>query len=148
MLYYPLTKDNRSIVLVYRNVTPSSTGTITSATDLSFRITSDKYSKFEIEGVGISGGKLYFNREPGEFELRLRRSPCVQWLRRGLAVPRDQRRDGVAGRKSGAAQPGIEQVSCAYPVLHLLRPVRLRFTAQGRRRPALSRRHLGELSVP
>lgn len=61
VLYYPLTKDNRSIVLVYRNVTPSSTGTITSATDLSFRITSAKYSKFEIEGVGISGGKLYFN---------------------------------------------------------------------------------------
>ncbi len=62
VLYYPLTKDNRSIVLVYRNVSPSTTGTVASASDLSFRITSSKYSsKFEIEGVGLSGGKLYFN---------------------------------------------------------------------------------------
>jgi hypothetical protein len=61
VLYYPLTDANKSVVLVYRNVTPSSTGTLTSASDLSFRITSSKYSKFEIEGVGISGGKLYFN---------------------------------------------------------------------------------------
>ncbi|GLY23824.1 hypothetical protein [Micromonospora sp. NBRC 101691] len=61
-LYYPLTKDNRSIVLVYRNVSPTTTGTAPAATDLSFRITSSAYSsKFEIEGVGISGGKLYFN---------------------------------------------------------------------------------------
>lgn len=61
VLYYPLTDGNRSVVLVYRNVTPTSTGTLTSASDLSFRITSSKYVKFEIEGVGISGGKLYFN---------------------------------------------------------------------------------------
>jgi hypothetical protein len=61
VLYYPLTKDNRSIVLVYRNVSPTTTGTAPAATDLSFRITSSKYSKFEIEGVGISGGRLYFN---------------------------------------------------------------------------------------
>ena len=61
VLYYPLTKDNRSIVLVYRNVSPTTTGTAPAATDLSFRITSSKYSKFEIEGVGISDGKLYFN---------------------------------------------------------------------------------------
>lgn len=61
VLYYPLTKANRSIVLVYRNVTPSTTGTVKSASDLSFRITSSAYTKFEIEGVGLSGGKLYFN---------------------------------------------------------------------------------------
>jgi hypothetical protein len=62
VLYYPLTKKNRSIVLVYRNVTPATTGTALAATDLSFRITSSAYPvKFEIEGVGLSGGKLYFN---------------------------------------------------------------------------------------
>ncbi|MEV4534082.1 hypothetical protein AB0J82_09645 [Asanoa sp. NPDC049518] len=62
VLYYPLTKDNRSIVLVYRNVGPTTTGTAPAATDLSFRITSSAYSKlFEIEGVGISDGKLYFS---------------------------------------------------------------------------------------
>ncbi|MEN3610343.1 hypothetical protein AAH979_12395 [Plantactinospora sp. ZYX-F-223] len=62
VLYYPLTKDNRSIVLVYRNVSPTTTGTAPAATDLSFRITSSAYSTlFEIEGVGISDGKLYFN---------------------------------------------------------------------------------------
>ncbi|GHJ48970.1 hypothetical protein Cs7R123_63120 [Catellatospora sp. TT07R-123] len=62
VLYYPLTKDNRSIVLVYRNVSTTTTGTAPAATDLSFRITSSAYSvKFEIEGVGISDGKLYFN---------------------------------------------------------------------------------------
>jgi len=61
VLYYPLTKDNRSIVLVYRNVSSATTGTAPAAADLSFRITSSKYSKFEIEGVGVSDGKLYFN---------------------------------------------------------------------------------------
>lgn len=62
VLYYPLTKDNRSVVLVYRGVTPASTGTLAPADDLSFRITSSKYSSlFEIEGVGLSGGQLYFN---------------------------------------------------------------------------------------
>jgi len=61
VLYYPLTKDNRSIVLVYRNVSPTTTGTAPAATDLSFRITSSAYTKFEIEGVEISDGKLYFN---------------------------------------------------------------------------------------
>ncbi|MGX7676332.1 hypothetical protein [Plantactinospora sp. DSM 117369] len=62
VLYYPLTKENRSIVLVYRNVSPTTTGTAPAATDLSFRITSSAYSTlFEIEGVGISDGKLYFN---------------------------------------------------------------------------------------
>ncbi|MFC3990999.1 hypothetical protein [Actinoplanes siamensis] len=61
VLYNPLTKENRSIVLVYRNVSPATTGTAPAATDLSFRITSSKYSTFEIEGVGISDGKLYFS---------------------------------------------------------------------------------------
>lgn len=62
VLYYPLTKENRSIVLVYRNVLPTTTGTVLAATDLSFRITSSAYPNlFEIEGVGISDGKLYFN---------------------------------------------------------------------------------------
>ncbi|MEE6305871.1 hypothetical protein V1634_03355 [Plantactinospora veratri] len=61
VLYYPLTKENRSIVLVYRNVSPTTTGTAPAAADLSFRITSSAYTFFEIEGVGISDGKLYFN---------------------------------------------------------------------------------------
>jgi hypothetical protein len=61
MLYYPLTKENRSIVLVYRNVSTATTGTAPAASDLSFRITSSAYTTFEIEGVGISDGKLYFN---------------------------------------------------------------------------------------
>ena len=61
VIYTPLTKENRSIVLVYRDVTPATTGTAPAATDLSFRITSSAYSAFEIEGVGISDGKLYFN---------------------------------------------------------------------------------------
>ncbi|MEV6970579.1 hypothetical protein AB0M47_36285 [Hamadaea sp. NPDC051192] len=62
ILYYPLTKENRSVVLVYRNVSTATTGTAPAATNLSFRITSSAYSKlFEIEGVGISDGKLYFS---------------------------------------------------------------------------------------
>ena len=63
VLYYPMTKGNVSIVLVYRNVSATSTGTIAPTKDLSFRITSKKYSRFEIESVGISStdGKLYFS---------------------------------------------------------------------------------------
>ncbi|MBE1488310.1 hypothetical protein [Plantactinospora soyae] len=62
VLYNPLTKGHRSIVLVYRNVSPTTTGTAPAATDLSFRITSAAYAiKFEIEGVGLSDGKLYFS---------------------------------------------------------------------------------------
>jgi len=61
VLYNPLTKDNRSIVLVYRGVTPATTGTAPAAGDLSFRITSSVYKFFEIEGVGLSDGKLYFS---------------------------------------------------------------------------------------
>ena len=59
--YYPLTKENRSIVLVYRGVSAATSGTITSDPNLSLRITSSAYTAFEIEGVGISEGKLYFN---------------------------------------------------------------------------------------
>lgn len=65
LLYYPLTKANRSVVLVYRNVTSASRGTLTSASDLSFRITSSAYTAFEIESLGTSGGKLYFNTNRG-----------------------------------------------------------------------------------
>ena len=85
VLYYPLTKANRSIVLVYRNVSPTTTGTAPAATDLSFRITSSAYTTFEIEGVGISDGKLYFNTNRANSSGAQRRGPCVQRLRRGLA---------------------------------------------------------------
>jgi len=61
VIYNPLTKENRSIVLVYRNVSPATTGIAPAASDLSFRITSSVYKFFEIEGVGISDGKLYFS---------------------------------------------------------------------------------------
>ncbi|CAG7598131.1 hypothetical protein PAESOLCIP111_00200 [Paenibacillus solanacearum] len=61
-IYLPLTYENVSIVLVYRNISTAS-GTIYSDNDLSFRITSSAYSDlFEIEDVGIdNGGKLWFN---------------------------------------------------------------------------------------
>lgn len=60
--YYPLTKENVSIVLAYRNMTSTTTGKVTSDPKLSFRITSAMYAdKFEIQGVGVSGGRLYFN---------------------------------------------------------------------------------------
>lgn len=62
VLYYPLTKDNRSIVLVYRNVGRTRDTTAKPSTEDSFSITSADYpAKFEIEGVGTSGGRLYFN---------------------------------------------------------------------------------------
>ena len=63
VLYYPLTKDNVSVVLVYRNVSATSTGVLSPSADTSFRITSAKYNKFEIEGVGVNSkdGKLYFS---------------------------------------------------------------------------------------
>lgn len=61
VLYNPLTKENRSIVLVYRGVSSATTGTAPAASDLSFRITSSVYKFFEIEGVGLSDGKLYFS---------------------------------------------------------------------------------------
>jgi len=59
-IYYPLTKNNVSIVLVYDNIS-SASGTIYAMNDLSFRITSSAYPDlFEIESVGVSGGKLWF----------------------------------------------------------------------------------------
>lgn len=72
-LYVPLwgggvSKPNVSIVLVYRNVTASTTGVINADPKTSFRITSSAYAKkFEIESCGINKGKLWFNtnREKG-----------------------------------------------------------------------------------
>jgi hypothetical protein len=63
VLYRPLTKENRSIVLVYPDVTTSTQTPRKADPDLSFRITSSAYTKFEVEGVGVSSGdrKLYFN---------------------------------------------------------------------------------------
>ncbi|MDQ1913772.1 hypothetical protein RAC89_25550 [Paenibacillus sp. GD4] len=61
-IYVPMTYENVSIVLVYRNIS-SATGTIYADNNLSFRITSSTYSDlFEIESVGIANGdKLWFN---------------------------------------------------------------------------------------
>jgi hypothetical protein len=61
-LYFPLTYQNVSIVLVYRNISAAA-GTIYADNNLSFRITSSTYPDlFEIEGVGIANGdKLWFN---------------------------------------------------------------------------------------
>lgn len=61
-VYFPVTYENISIVLVYRNIS-SATGTINAATDLSFRITSSAYpTLFEIESVGIGPDSyLWFN---------------------------------------------------------------------------------------
>ncbi|WP_223874563.1 hypothetical protein [Salinispora fenicalii] len=61
-LYFPLTHENVSIVLVYRNIATAS-GTIEADRDLSFRITSSAYPNlFEIEGVGVANqDKLWFN---------------------------------------------------------------------------------------
>lgn len=57
-----LNHPERSIILVYRNVNASTTGTITADPDLSFRVTSRAYTKWEIEGCGVrSGGQLWFN---------------------------------------------------------------------------------------
>ncbi|UUZ84742.1 hypothetical protein LJK88_14545 [Paenibacillus sp. P26] len=70
-LYVPLTYENISIVLVYRNISAAS-GTLYADDNLSFRITSSTYPDlFEIEGVGVAGGdKLWFNTnrrtEPGD----------------------------------------------------------------------------------
>ncbi|CAG7625960.1 hypothetical protein ACFQI7_14115 [Paenibacillus allorhizosphaerae] len=61
-IYVPMTYQNVSIVLVYRNISTAS-GTIAADNNLSFRITSSAYPDlFEIEGVGIANGdKLWFN---------------------------------------------------------------------------------------
>lgn len=72
-LYVPLSgnttianKPNVSVVLVYRNISGSTTSTaerpIQADPYTSFRITSSTYSKmFEIESCGICSGKLWFN---------------------------------------------------------------------------------------
>ncbi|CAG7646129.1 hypothetical protein PAESOLCIP111_05106 [Paenibacillus solanacearum] len=61
-LFFPLTHENISIVLVYRNISTAS-GTIYADNNLSFRVTSSAFPDlFEIEGVGIGeGDKLWFN---------------------------------------------------------------------------------------
>jgi hypothetical protein len=68
-LFVPLVKTdangnstNQSLIIVFNNVNNAS-GTITNDPNLSFRVTSSTYSKFEIESCGISSsdGKLYFN---------------------------------------------------------------------------------------
>lgn len=60
-LYVPLTHENKSVVLVYDNVSTAS-GTIYSSQDLSFRITSSAFpTLFEIESVDNANGKLWFN---------------------------------------------------------------------------------------
>ena len=61
-LYVPLwnkKKPNVSIIPCYNISNPS--GTLKTMSDLSFRITSSSWSKFEIESCGVSDGKLYFN---------------------------------------------------------------------------------------
>lgn len=71
MLYVPMTSGNKSVVLLYRRVTPdgqlrnsgdTTRNPVALADDVtSFRITSSNYTKFEIESVGLSETKLYFN---------------------------------------------------------------------------------------
>ena len=60
-VYFPLTHNNVSVVLVYHGIS-SASGTIRSANNLSFRITSKTYPNlFEIESVGIGAGNhLWF----------------------------------------------------------------------------------------
>ncbi len=60
-LYVPLTHENKSVILVYDNVSTAS-GTIYASEDLSFRITSSSFpTLFEIESVDNANGKLWFN---------------------------------------------------------------------------------------
>ena len=60
-LYVPLTYENKSVVLVYDNISTAS-GTIYASQDLSFRITSSAFpTLFEIESVDNANGKLWFN---------------------------------------------------------------------------------------
>lgn len=68
-LYVPLwggnstvNKPHVSVVLRYKNVSASTTGTIKADPNTSFRVTSNVYPKFEIEGCGIGiNGTLWFN---------------------------------------------------------------------------------------
>jgi hypothetical protein len=61
--YRPVTSGNRSRILVYDAITPTTSGSKSSSAEVKIDITSAKYPKFEIEGVGINAksGKLYFN---------------------------------------------------------------------------------------
>lgn len=59
--YFPLTKGSTSVVLMYRKINTATRGSVKSDTKVSFRITSKKYSKFEIESLGLRNGRLYFN---------------------------------------------------------------------------------------
>ena len=60
-LYVPLTHENKSVVLVFDNVSTAS-GTIYASQNLSFRITSSAFpTLFEIESVDNANGKLWFN---------------------------------------------------------------------------------------
>ncbi len=67
LLYHIVTNDNVSIVLVYQSVLDfyddpqSPAPTLASDPTLSFRVTSSTYSAlFEIEGVGVASGTLWF----------------------------------------------------------------------------------------
>ncbi|MFB9315337.1 hypothetical protein [Nocardioides plantarum] len=65
--YRPITRANRSRVLVYDNIAPTislpKTQPVSPNSGIDIDITSANYAKFEIEGVGISpeSNKLYFS---------------------------------------------------------------------------------------
>ncbi|MBO9521882.1 MAG: hypothetical protein J7518_10130 [Nocardioidaceae bacterium] len=59
-LYVPLTGGNTSVVLVFHGVTWKTTGRRRAAAKPYFKVVS-KDRLFEIEGVGLSGDRLYFN---------------------------------------------------------------------------------------
>jgi hypothetical protein len=61
-MYYPLTKDDRSVVLVYPGVAPGRTTNVKPSPTWSFAIRSTAWSRqFEIESIGVSGRRVYFN---------------------------------------------------------------------------------------
>jgi hypothetical protein len=63
-VYYPLTSGATSYVLVYQNISNaySATQPIASNNNLNTFITSVTYAyHFEIEGLGVANGRLYFN---------------------------------------------------------------------------------------
>ncbi len=60
-LYVPLTYENKSVILVFDNISTAS-GTISASEELSFRITSSSFpTLFEIESVDNANGRLWFN---------------------------------------------------------------------------------------
>jgi hypothetical protein len=77
-VYFPMTYHNVSIVLVYRNIATAA-GTIRSADDLSFRITSSAYpTLFEIESVGIGAGShLWFSTNRKKSSTTPRTTVCT-----------------------------------------------------------------------